>query len=184
MINSAKILLLLSTLLVSQVDGFSVKPSQTANRRTFLSKAFIAAPAVIVGSATPLVANAAGGAGELVDDLKTSLQKMDPIPELLDQGEWDKVRTILKTPPVNKLWNLGDVSERNYIYDTGYCGIFEKIHVFGPCLNTALRMKKKTLSQIYVFHRFSHFSSQNTKTTYRVKTLYLNWRKKVVNLIC
>ena len=97
--------------MASQVHGFSVESSNVSNRRTFLSKAFITAPAVIVGTAGPLVANA-GGSGELVDDLKTSLQKMDVIPELLDQGEWDKVRTILKTPPVNKLWNLGDVSNK------------------------------------------------------------------------
>ena len=27
---------------------------------------------------------------------------------LVDAAEWDKIRTVLKTPPVNELWNLGE----------------------------------------------------------------------------
>jgi hypothetical protein len=45
----------------------------------------------------------------------------------LEQQEWDKVRTILKTPPVNKLWNLGD--SQNVILqlakETGDVELFE-----------------------------------------------------------
>mmetsp|Transcript_23566 Transcript_23566/g.55835 ORF Transcript_23566/g.55835 Transcript_23566/m.55835 type:complete len:221 (-) Transcript_23566:51-713(-) len=60
-----------------------------------------------VFSATP--ANAADATtGVLVDELKSSKDKLNEIPVLLQNQEWDKVRTILKTPPVNKLWNLGD----------------------------------------------------------------------------
>lgn len=44
----------------------------------------------------------------LISDLETSLDKLKPIPSLLEKNEWDAVRTILKTPPVNQLWNLGD----------------------------------------------------------------------------
>ena len=46
----------------------------------------------------------------LLEELKASEIKLQPIPDLLAQQEWDKVRSILKVPPVNKLWNLGDVS--------------------------------------------------------------------------
>lgn len=46
----------------------------------------------------------------ILEDLKASKVKLEPIPDLLEQKEWDKVRSILKVPPVNKLWNLGDVS--------------------------------------------------------------------------
>lgn len=46
----------------------------------------------------------------LLDELKECKIKLEPIPEFLEQKEWDKVRSILKVPPVNKLWNLGDVS--------------------------------------------------------------------------
>ena len=110
-----KILFLLSTLL-SQTAAFSVGSSKQNNadtRRDFLSNAFVKIPAAVsAGSvilSNPVEANAATSSTELVDDLETSLNKMVVIPELLDQGEWDKVRTILKTPPVNKLWNLGEV---------------------------------------------------------------------------
>ncbi|GAX14902.1 hypothetical protein FisN_29Lh123 [Fistulifera solaris] len=44
----------------------------------------------------------------LLDELKECKIKLEPIPEMLEQMEWDKVRSILKVPPVNKLWNLGD----------------------------------------------------------------------------
>jgi hypothetical protein len=44
----------------------------------------------------------------LISDLETSLEKLKPIPSLLEKNDWDTVRTILKTPPVNQLWNLGD----------------------------------------------------------------------------
>jgi hypothetical protein len=46
----------------------------------------------------------------LLDELKASKAKLEPIPGLLEKQEWEAVRQILKTPPVNKLWNLGDVS--------------------------------------------------------------------------
>ncbi len=110
----------LSTLIL-QAAAFSVGPtsqqssSAQDSRRNFLSNVLIKVPsaAAVAGSVilnNPLQANAATSTTELVDDLETSLSKMVVIPELLDQGEWDKVRTILKTPPVNKLWNLGEVS--------------------------------------------------------------------------
>jgi len=44
----------------------------------------------------------------LVEELQESKTKLTGIPNLLQGQEWDKVRNILKTPPVNKLWNLGD----------------------------------------------------------------------------
>ncbi len=54
---------------------------------------------------------AAVAADDLVsfkDELSVSKSKLKEIPDLLQAQEWDKVRNILKTPPVNKLWNLGD----------------------------------------------------------------------------
>ena len=44
-----------------------------------------------------------------IQELKESRNKLKEIPDLLEANEWDKVRSILKVPPVNKLWNLGDV---------------------------------------------------------------------------
>jgi hypothetical protein len=90
------------------IDGSS------SSRRFFLSTT---TSTIVAGltSITPFVANAAD-TGALLDELKDSKTKMDPIPELLEQQDWNKVRTILKTPPVNKLWNLGDVSSKEHLY--------------------------------------------------------------------
>lgn len=118
-----KLLLSLSSF-IFQAAAFSVCPTSQNNavvdsRRDFLSNALIKIPSALVAGSVilnnPSEANAATSTAELVGDLETSLNKMDVIPDLLDQGEWDKVRTILKTPPVNKLWNLGEVSFEQYI---------------------------------------------------------------------
>ena len=72
---------------------------------------------VVIGTAGSLAgmllvtgkANAdAASTDALISDLQLSLDKLKPIPSLLQKNEWDSVRTILKTPPVNQLWNLGD----------------------------------------------------------------------------
>ena len=51
---------------------------------------------------------AAESTSDLVAEIQDIKSKIEPIPSLLEAQEWDKVRTILKTPPVNKVWNLGD----------------------------------------------------------------------------
>jgi len=96
---------LLSLFSVS-AEAFSTKEP---SRRAFLSnlQTTVLAPAVIA-AIQPSIANAAGGTADLVNDLAASKEKLKPIPDLLNAGEWDKVRTILKTPPVNQLWNLGE----------------------------------------------------------------------------
>mmetsp|Transcript_23569 Transcript_23569/g.55838 ORF Transcript_23569/g.55838 Transcript_23569/m.55838 type:complete len:226 (-) Transcript_23569:488-1165(-) len=71
--------------------------------------AFSGGVGIASGVFSATTANAADATtGVLVDELKSSKDKLDEIPVLLQNQEWDKVRTILKTPPVNKLWNLGD----------------------------------------------------------------------------
>jgi hypothetical protein len=97
-----------------QVDGFSL--GSETSRKTFFSNVQNGAlliPSLISTTAfvsQPIAANAAATATtkDLINDLVSSQEKMKPIPELLQQGEWDKVRTILKTPPVIQLWNLGE----------------------------------------------------------------------------
>ncbi len=105
--------ILVLTAVVSLTTAFSFQQqkqhtsSSSPARRAFISNAIVAtvgiSSSVIIN---PLVANAAG-TGALIEDLKMSKDKIAPIPSLLEAGEWDKVRTILKTPPVNALWNLG-----------------------------------------------------------------------------
>mmetsp|Transcript_14355 Transcript_14355/g.21080 ORF Transcript_14355/g.21080 Transcript_14355/m.21080 type:complete len:183 (-) Transcript_14355:1103-1651(-) len=92
----------------SRTDAFSSSSSQEP-RRAFLSKlqkTVIAAPAALI-AINPSMASAAVK-DDLLNDLNLSKEKMAPVKQLLEAGEWDKVRTILKTPPVNQLWNLGE----------------------------------------------------------------------------
>jgi hypothetical protein len=44
----------------------------------------------------------------LIDELVESREKLKQLPDLLKASEWDSVRTMLKNPPVNNLWNMGD----------------------------------------------------------------------------
>jgi hypothetical protein len=64
---------------------------------------------------------------DYVAELKISKSKIQEIPDLLQNQEWDKVRTILKTPPVNYLWNLGDSSNTvmKLAKETGNVDLFE-----------------------------------------------------------
>ena len=77
--------------------------SSSPSRRAFLQQTGTAA---VVLTQAP----AAWADTSLLEELVESKEKLAPIPQLLEEKEWDKVRTILKMPPVNKLWNLGDVS--------------------------------------------------------------------------
>jgi len=49
----------------------------------------------------------------LVAELRQVRKSLEKLPPLLDQGEWDAVRTVLKNPPAANLWNLG--ASRNTI---------------------------------------------------------------------
>ena len=79
---------------------------ESSNRRTFLASAVV--PAVALWSVETPTAAAATDSQSLLRDLETTRTKLDPIPRLIQNQEWDQVRTILKTPPVNFLWNMGD----------------------------------------------------------------------------
>lgn len=105
--------------------------SQNLNRRQWMAKQLSVATtsatiaAVIVGSGVS-PAHAAVDVGMLAE-LEASIEKMKPIPNLLADKEWDKVRSILKLPPVNKLWNLGD-SQNTIVKlarETGNIELFE-----------------------------------------------------------
>ena len=102
------VLTTLSCLWKNKVFGFSVSQAATTSnggsRRNFLT-------AAVMTVMIPLEeANASSMSDNLTADLKVAREKLTPIPDLLDKADWDAVRTILKTPPVNQLWNLGEVS--------------------------------------------------------------------------
>eukprot|EP00522_Entomoneis_paludosa_P014680 CAMPEP_0172445274 /NCGR_PEP_ID=MMETSP1065-20121228/5143_1 /TAXON_ID=265537 /ORGANISM="Amphiprora paludosa, Strain CCMP125" /LENGTH=176 /DNA_ID=CAMNT_0013196073 /DNA_START=6 /DNA_END=536 /DNA_ORIENTATION=- len=75
------------------------------SRRDLLQQA--AALSSAAAAAVPSLAMAAP-TDEYLQELTSSRSKLQEIPDLLQAQEWEKVRNILKTPPVNKLWNLGD----------------------------------------------------------------------------
>ena len=78
-----------------------------SSRRNFLSTVGSSfAAATIFSQSQP--AYAASTKDALIADLNESYAKLVTIPDLLQQQEWDKVRTILKSPPIVQLWNLGD----------------------------------------------------------------------------
>ena len=94
---------LLVGLWIHSVTGLS---SGLFSRRSFVVSTGAAASG---GALFPSLASAAStSSAALIDELKQSKDKLAPIPDLLEAQEWDKVRSILKVPPVNKLWNLGD----------------------------------------------------------------------------
>jgi hypothetical protein len=82
----------------------SLLPTETSRRQVLLSTAATMAGILLSTGA----AHATVSPESLIADLELSLDKLKPIPSLLEKQEWDAVRSILKTPPVNQLWNLGD----------------------------------------------------------------------------
>ena len=96
------------------------------SRRELLSSTVSGLTAgLVVNVAPPAIASSA--ADEMLHELITSRSKLQEIPDLLQAEEWDKVRTILKTPPVNKLWNLGDSQNTvlKLAKETGNIDLFE-----------------------------------------------------------
>ncbi len=80
----------------------------SSRRALLLSASAAAAAGVVLLPACPSFAATTAIRESLIADLDTSLERISTIPPLLESAQWDKVRTVLKTPPVNQLWNLGD----------------------------------------------------------------------------
>eukprot|EP01083_Nonionella_stella_P023702 65588_1 len=144
----------------NSLAAFSTEGSPAKNsRRTFLSK-FIASPAIIAGAgvlSNPSLASASTKTDALVADLKSSKEKMAPIPALLEANEWDKVRTILKTPPVNSLWNLGD-SKNTLVQIAKETGEFELLE-----LKDELSISLQMCDQLTYDNAFVYFQPGNGK---------------------
>lgn len=152
--------------ITSQTEAFSSQESGQT-RRDFLSKlqTTIAAP-VLVATTTivnPALSNAASTA-DLVSDLKSSKEKLTPIPDLLQQGEWDKVRTILKTPPVNNLWNLGE-SQNTLVKLAKETGEFELLE-----LKDELAISLQMCDQLTYDNAFVYFQPGNGKVKIKEPT--------------
>jgi hypothetical protein len=113
------------------LDSSNISTVEQASRREWLARAGKASFSVMTVSSTilsfPRNSVAAISSEDYVQELKITKSKLQDIPDLLQQQEWDKVRTILKTPPVNYLWNLGDSSNTilKLAKETGDVDLFE-----------------------------------------------------------
>lgn len=95
-----------------------VNDAASSSRRSFFQSGTQSTVAAVLTSVaiSPLQqAVAASKTDGLIEELQSQKEKLEPIAQLLAQEEWDKVRQILKSPPVNKLWELADV--RIYSYE-------------------------------------------------------------------
>lgn len=94
---------------LDQSPDDATQPANSSSRRAFLAKVASSSVALtVVQLPQPALAAATSTKDALVSDLRNSLEAISTIPALVEQAEWDKVRTVLKTPPVNQLWNLGE----------------------------------------------------------------------------
>mmetsp|Transcript_1756 Transcript_1756/g.3847 ORF Transcript_1756/g.3847 Transcript_1756/m.3847 type:complete len:184 (+) Transcript_1756:214-765(+) len=102
----------------------------SSSRRDWMKQVSSYSAAALISSGTVAATASPAWAvdtGKALEELEQSIEKMKPIPDLLDDNEWDKVRSILKQPPVNKLWNLGD-SQNTLLQlarETGNIDLFE-----------------------------------------------------------
>ena len=121
-----------------------------SSRRSFLSSmggTAVAATAVLTQSQPALAASAKDA---LIADLNESYAKLVTIPDLLQQQEWDKVRTILKTPPIVQLWNLGD-SKNTLVQLAKETGDFELLEAKDE-LSISLQMcDQYTYDNVFVY---------------------------------
>ena len=106
----------IATTVVVRIEGLALLPS---SRRAWLqhhvgplvTTTAVVVAAVIGATAAPPVVMAATESTttqDLIHEMAESLRKLQPIPGLIETEKWDEIRTILKTPPVNTLWNLGE----------------------------------------------------------------------------
>ena len=153
-----------TAIIAFQADAFS---TTDPSRRTFLSDvksaASLVVPALITSTVNPSISNAVG-VKDLVSDLETSKEKMLAIPELLEANEWDKVRSILKTPPVNSLWNLGD-SKNTLVQIAKQTGEIELLE-----LKDELAINLQMCDQLTYDNAFVYFQPGNGKVNIKEPT--------------
>jgi len=150
-----------SNKLASNIELFSSNTvtSADSNRRAFLNNSLLRTG--IMGStfSKSSFAGAATGPGKvaLISDLQVSRTKLEKVPSLLENGEWDAVRTILKTPPLNKLWNLGE-SQNTLVQLAKETGEFELLE-----LKDELAISLQICDQLTYDNAFVYFQPGNGK---------------------
>eukprot|EP00550_Attheya_septentrionalis_P004170 CAMPEP_0198299126 /NCGR_PEP_ID=MMETSP1449-20131203/43484_1 /TAXON_ID=420275 /ORGANISM="Attheya septentrionalis, Strain CCMP2084" /LENGTH=209 /DNA_ID=CAMNT_0044000583 /DNA_START=112 /DNA_END=741 /DNA_ORIENTATION=+ len=161
------------------VNNEGVEESQsTVSRRLVLSSTLkwgVAAAGIVTTTCAPQAAMAAGTTkDDLIADLVASKAKLEPIPSLLEAMEWDSVRTILKTPPVNQLWNLGDSKNTLVLLgkETGEFGLLE--------LKDELSITLQICDQLTYGNAFVYYQPGNGK--FKIKEP-MDLAKKAMNQI-
>jgi hypothetical protein len=116
--NTSTLLLAIASFLFASavVDAFSNCPSSSGSRPSIAPLDATSRRAFMATSVVSFVGFAAAGSAvaadesvsSLIDELVESKKKLSQVPDLIKAEEWEAVRAILKNPPVNTLWNMGD----------------------------------------------------------------------------
>jgi hypothetical protein len=75
-----------------------------ATRRNFL----VSTGGAFAGLVLASPAYAEETVASMIEELESSKLKLKSVPGLIQAENWEGVRQILKSPPVNNLWNMGD----------------------------------------------------------------------------
>lgn len=101
---------LLGLLALSLCDGAvltrTAAPGHMSRRGVLLGLPAAGFSALALPATLP--AHAATSEEAILAELKQVRTALEPLPALLDEEKWDAVRSVLKTPPVGNLWNLGE----------------------------------------------------------------------------
>lgn len=150
----------------SRKQSLREKNGWISQRRLFAS--------LVIGSMStallsfPEATEATSVVNNYVQELERSKTKLQPIPGLLQEQKWDDVRTILKTPPVNYLWNLGDSSNTvlKLAKETGNVDLFE--------LKEDLAYNLQMCDQLTYDNVFVYFQPGNGKIKIKEPTDFIN----------
>jgi hypothetical protein len=141
--------ILLQALTILIVSAWS--PAAQLSRRDWFQQTAAATALVSVSSlVAPQIATAASATDILIDELESSKSLLQEIPQFLQDEEWDKVRNILKTPPVNKLWNLGD-SQNTVLKLAKETGNVELFELKEEVANNLQMCDQLTYSNVFVY---------------------------------
>merc|ERR1719440_645400 len=92
----------------SYAPGAGVPPGDACSRRAVLLSPLLLPAAALFAAPSPAAADVPPQEAAIVGELQQVIELLEPLPALLEAEEWDKVRSVLKTPPVGNLWNLGN----------------------------------------------------------------------------
>lgn len=84
--------------------SLSVCASSIIERRSFIALGAFSGLAL---GTNPAFAAGKDDIDSMIAELEEVRSKLEPIPRLLQAEDWEGVRTILKSPPVNFIWNVG-----------------------------------------------------------------------------